>query len=160
MSFTLPKGAREFFRQIDHQAAAKGLFGLLFDRYYLCVLLGLDLRKLGSADSLEAEEFVRDYPAAYHSQADVIAGLLIDAELDRKGIEAEDRVSVQDVALQLLDHASSTKLSADGMALLNRYAVAGFETISELPRPATLEAFLIAYDRLWTARDGAQTTAP
>ena len=89
-----------------------------------------------------------------HAAADYIAGLLIDAELDRASIAVSDRASVEAVMIELLDPSRATGLSPDGIRLLNRYAVSGFEELRDaMESPATREDFLVAYAGLWPARD-------
>lgn len=150
MSFIMPTGARDFFKLIESRREAPK-FDSMFDYYYLCLMIGLDSRLLASEDSdLESAEFVKAYPADYHAQADLVAGLLIDAELDRKGINPEDRESIEQEMLRLLDLQSATRLSDEGMRLLNRYAAEGFKLLRDrVLQPQNLEDFLVAYQSFW-----------
>ncbi|TXC72879.1 hypothetical protein FSB78_10470 [Sphingomonas ginsenosidivorax] len=124
---------------------------LMFDSWYVCMLVGVRARTLGAKDDLEDAEFNPIYPDDYKPQADFIAGLLIDAELDRKGINVADKASVEREMILLLDPQKTTGLSEIGVELLNRYAVAGFAKLDEvmLP-PATVEEMLVRYAGVWT----------
>jgi hypothetical protein len=150
MSFVAPKGLLEFFKGVGHGRSDGTQFATQFDKYYLCLLAGLDVRRLGQPTELESDEFIRAYPQDYSAQADILAGLLIDAELDRQAISATDRESVQQEMLRLLDHNSPTRLSDTGAQLLNRYAAGGLAILRDrLPSPQSLADFLSAYVQLW-----------
>jgi len=152
MSFVFPRNARGYFRAVDEGRAGAPRFDSMFDEYYLCLMLGLDARRLGSDEDLESEKFYDTYPKEFQSQADIIAGLLIDAELDRQGINSEDRASIEREMVRLLDPQSPVKLSDDGIRLLNQYAAAGFKMIrDQIIAPHSLEDFLIAYHGVWAA---------
>lgn len=150
MSFVFPKGARGYFKAVDDLRSGLPKFDSMFDKYYLCAMVGLDARRLAGDEDLEGDKFVDGYPGEYQAQADLIAGLLIDAELDRQRISPEDRGSIEREMIRLLNPQATTKLSDEGMRLLNRYAASGFKLIRErVLQPHTLEDFLIAYHTLW-----------
>ncbi|WP_097201853.1 hypothetical protein [Delftia acidovorans] len=153
MSFHLPVAARTFFKSLIGMRENSVTRFLLFDAYYACLMIGLDARKLGSESEVESDIFVAEYPEAYALQSDIIAGLLIDAELDRKGIDATDRASVEDEMIRLLNPASATRLSAAGDKLLDLYAAYGIRQILDrmLP-PAAVEDFLVGYRFFWQER--------
>lgn len=145
MNFTLPAKARPFFKGVT------GPRWLLFDSWYVCMLAGVRDRTLGSRDELETDYFLDYIADAYKPAADFIAGLLIDAELERKGINPTDKASVEREMILLLDPQGATGLSETGIELLNRYAVAGFARLDEamLP-PATIEELLVRYAAFWS----------
>jgi len=149
MSFVLHQGARSFFRSL----IAPPKF-LMFDAYYCCLMIGLDSRELGSVESLEAEVFINGYPDDFKAQSDIIAGLLLDAELDRKDIQAEDKVSIEREMVKLVDPTSATRLNSEGNKLLNLYAAAGFSKLQEKTMPPnSIEEFLVAYHGYWQDLD-------
>lgn len=152
MSFHLPVDARSFFKSLIGTRESSATRFLMFDAYYACLMVGLEARKLGGESEVESEVFVAEYPDAYASQSDIIAGLLIDAELERKGIDAGDRASVEDEMIKLLNPASATRLSAAGDKLLDLYAAYGVRQILDkmLP-PASIEDFLVGYRAFWTS---------
>jgi len=122
----------------------------MFDAYYCCLLLGLDARMLGDETGLEADKFLDGYPESHKGQAELIAGLLVDAELGRLEIGPNDRKDIEHQMVQLLDLTSATRLSEAGDHLLNRYAVSGFERLRSAMLPLdNLEDFLVAYQALW-----------
>lgn len=150
MSFMAPRGLDLYFKGIGHAKSDGTQFGLLFDKYYICLLVGLDQRRIGQPADVSSEEIIRGYPQDYGGQKDILAGLLIDAELDRQGIGADDRESIQQVMLRLLDHSSPSGLSVDGEQVLNRYAAGGLAVLRDrLPLPQSLPDFLRAYVQLW-----------
>lgn len=161
MSFVFHKGARSWFgiqesrvfaRTSDPAARETGTRFIMFDAYYCCLLLGLDSRRFGREDTLDSPEFLKSYPDSYAPQAELIAGLLVEAELARQDIRPDDRESIEAEMVRLLDLKSPTRLSQPGDHLLNLYAASGFERLSsELPPPDNLEDFLVAYHRLWDA---------
>jgi hypothetical protein len=151
MSFVYPKGARTFFKAVENVAPGQAHFTTMFDTYYLCLMVGLDQRTLASAEELESTTFYFRYPPEHQPHADLIAGLLVDAELDRRGIASTDRKSIEALMIELLDPQSPIKLSDPGADLLNRYAAHGFEVIRQAsPPPHAVEDFLLAYHRLWS----------
>ena len=79
----------------------------------------------------------------------MIAALLIDAEIERKGILPTDKKSIEKLMLQLINHQSHTKLSSEGIDLLNLYAAGGFNRIREnIDATSELEVFLIQFLRM------------
>lgn len=151
--FHAPNDSRDYFKHLLKRADGGGArLDTLFDQYYLCLMVGLDRRALGREDEMESDRFIERYPSDYQNQSDVIAGLLINAELHRKDIHKEDRSTIEQEMLMLLDHQSPTRLSDAGMQLLNRYAAAGFKVIrDEITPPQNLEEFLVLYHSLWVA---------
>ena len=158
MSFILPKGARTFFKALDGSGQERWL---LFDSWYVCMMLGVQKRQLGPKKELEGPEFISEYPEAFRPQSDFIAGLLIDAELTRQKIDLEDKASVQGEMVKLLDPSRATSLHEDGIELLNRYAVAGFEELQErMPPPARIEDLLVTCADFWAHREAAKSNGP
>lgn len=145
MSFVISQAGRTFFRGIISPPKF-----LMFDAYYCCLMAGLDARKIGAPEDLDSDPFLNGYPDDFKGQADIIAGLLIDAELDRKDIQAEDRASIEREMTRLIDPTSATRLNNDGNKLLNLYAAAGLAMIQDkIMPPSTIEEFLVAYHRFW-----------
>jgi hypothetical protein len=154
MGFQLPKESREYFKHLFKRSDGGARLDILFDQYYFCLMVGLHKKTLGTEAELEGDKFIERYPTDYQDQADVIAGLLINAELYRKGIEKDDRASIEQEMLRLLDNQSASRLSEEGMRLLNLYGVAGFKEIrQEIVPPQNLEEFFVLYYRLWSRKD-------
>ncbi|ANV74209.1 hypothetical protein PDQ36_27660 [Bacillus cereus] len=146
MGFKLPKEARNYFKLIDQK---DNKFKTLFDKYYLCLMVGLCNEKLGKQDEYESADFVEGYPQVYADKAPLITGLLINAEMERQGINSEHRPSVEGLILQLIDNDSTIKLSEKGLELLNSYAAGGMNIIRDsIPKTSELETFLVHYHRL------------
>jgi hypothetical protein len=154
MDFKLPRDCRDYFKQLFKRGDGGARFDTLFDQYYFCLMVGLDRKSLLPEENLEPDRFIDAYPGDYQSQADVVAGLLISAELVRKGIERDDRGSIEQEMLRILDHKSPTRLSEDGMKLLNQYAAYGFSVLrQEILPPQSLEEFLVMYHNLWKGNE-------
>src|SRR5258708_1954259 len=99
--FQMPKDARDFFKPVDRRSDGGTRFDTMFDKYYFCLMLGLDGRLLGDPSALEPDHFIDHYPTDYQSQASIVAGLIINAELVRKSIEKDDRASIEQEMLAL-----------------------------------------------------------
>lgn len=146
MAFKMPKYAKFYFKQIDNQSEDYAKFKTLFDKYYLCLMLGLYKRELGTEEEIVKEVFVNNFIEDYKDKANIIIGLLIDAELERKGIILEERKSVEKVILDLIDENSITKLNSNAIDQLNKYAAGGMSIIrEEIPVTADIELFLSRY---------------
>lgn len=157
MSFHLPVDARTFFKALMGARESSATRFLMFDAYYACLMVGLDARKIGTESEVESDAFVAEYPDAYQAQSDIIAGLLIDAELERKAIDASDRASVEDEMIKLLNPASATRLSTVGDKLLDLYAAYGIRVIvDKMMPPSNVEDFLVAYRSFWVPASTAE----
>ncbi|MGY8635614.1 hypothetical protein RAD15_24365 [Bradyrhizobium sp. 14AA] len=158
MSFVLPLHLRSFFGFEGAKPFARGASGkrdssgrfLMFDAYYFSLLLGLDAGRLGDETRLEPDRFFDHYPDSYKGQIELVAGLLVEAELRRLGIGPENRADIEREMVRLLDLNSVTRLSTDGNRLLNRYAVTGFDLLRDgMMQPDNLEDFLVGYHAIW-----------
>jgi hypothetical protein len=146
MGFKMPKDAREYFKLIDKSDFK---FKIMFEKYYMCLMIGLKYAKLGQSNKSEAGDFIDYYPEIYADKSDLIIGLLIDAEMRRQDISAEDRPGVEGLILKLINHNSNTRLSEHGIELLNLYAVFGLEVIREkISKTAEMETLLVHYFNL------------
>jgi len=144
------KNNRMFAKTYDPQLEEGGSRFILFDAFYCCLLVGLDSRRHGKKALLETADFYRGYPDLFKSQAELVAGLLVEAELARQDINENDKRSIEGEMVRLLDLSSVTRLSDDGNELLDLYAAAGFEILEDkLPQPDNLEDFLVAYHDYW-----------
>lgn len=159
MSFILPQNTRSFFGFEGQRAFARSRGPkrdnaarfLMFDAYYCCLLLGLDQARLGDASALEPTNFFTGYPDPYKGQAELVAGLLVDAEIRRLGIQPDDREDIERQMVRLLDLSSPSRLSSAGDELLNLYAVSGFDRLTTAMTPCdNLEDFLVGYHRIWS----------
>jgi len=157
MPFKLIDDARKFFRHLERDSDFVKL-DTIFDWYYLCLMVGLVNRKLGSGTD-EGTEFVQDFPEDYRNRRHEIIGLLIATELDRKGVTEEDRKGLETLVLKYVSHQSSTNLSPEGMSLLNRYAKGGYEILSDHYKdkgpPRNVHTFLLEYHKLLSGPVGA-----
>jgi len=143
LPFRLPKLSDIYFKEIDNSYSK---FKFEFDKYYLSLMVGLDKRELGPEKDLKRESFVDHFPEKFMDVKGHIIGLLIDAELDRRGVSNNDRDRIEGVILSIVDHESNNWLKKEGINILNQYAVGGMSIIWErIPKHSTLEGFLTAY---------------
>lgn len=151
MSFKFPVAADSFFEKLMKGGTGCDVHvDTKFEPYYYCLMAGLDARRLG-AETDVGDEFVRDYVGDFQPYADLIAGLLIDAELARNSINADDRAAIEKKVIDILDPTSATKLSKDGSDLLNQYAAGGYKVIRDkiaVP-PQSYEEFITAFMTHW-----------
>jgi hypothetical protein len=150
MSLRRPKGMKDYFKDIQGRTDAGAKFESDFEQFYLCLMVGLDDGRLGPESELEPVEFAKFYTAPFQPFAPVLAGLLIDAQLRRQDIP-RTKESIQSEVSKLVDVGdSNTRLNPEATKLLSRYAVRGFSIIqTAIPRPRTLEDFLVAYHLRW-----------
>lgn len=154
--FVLSDKAIEYFKSVELRKDKGATFKVMFDVYYLCLMMGLYHRRQGAQEQISKSFFIDYYPEVYRDKADLITGLLIDAEMERKGIRETDRASVEKLMLQLIDHMSITKLSSYGMKVLNLYAAGGINYIHEnITNTQELEVFLIKYYQLLNKVDAS-----
>ena len=155
MSLRLTKTAAEFFIHI-REYPMPGVRFMDIDKYYACLMLGLRAGQLGRDDDLGPSFLAAGagYPDAYRETADLIAGLLVDAEIRRNNINLSDGDQIERETVKLLQPRSALGLSDKGIELLNRYAARGFEYLrSELGAPRSLDVFLLGYASVWSTFD-------
>lgn len=150
MPFRLPKKCRIYFADITERSNESKL-DTLFDGYYLCALIGLGQGKLNDSPNLEASAFVDNYPSDFAESGDYIAGLLICAEIKRKGIPVNDANALEKLMTKIVESQSRTRLSSEGEELLSKYADRGIDVIQEKMTGVhtTLEDFFQDYFDCW-----------
>lgn len=142
----MPKDSRDYFKLIDKSSSN---FKLMFDKYFICVMVGFNFGKLGAVEQIEPADFIDYYPELYADKSDLIIGLLIDAEMRRQGISSDDRIGVEGLILKLINHNSTTRLSEHGIDLLNLYAAFGQLIIRDkIAKTAEIETFFVHYYNL------------
>ncbi len=144
MAFRLPGGAKLWFKEIEPK------FGTapLFDMYYLCLMAGLATSTLKEGKDSESSELVDYFPAEYNKNGKIIIGLLLSRELNRLGIDRQDKTALNEGIATLVDPNTPSRLKSEGMRLMNRYANGGFEVLEQqwfVERPQHIEAFLPLY---------------
>lgn len=168
MAFRLRQDAQKWFSEIDGKAPIR----TKFDLYYFCLLAGLmsGRRSDPAHGGRAAPEIVNNFVEDYRGVQRLILGLLIVAELKKKGINLEEKDAVRKTIRSLVDPHTSTALTGEGERLLNAYASGGYEFISEQreAKPFAPEEFMrdfvvlidqaVASTDLW-ATPSAQTTA-
>jgi len=161
MTLRRPKDMRTYFKDIQGRADGGARFETDFDQFYLCLMVGLDDGRLAPESELEPAEFNKGYTAPYKPFAPVIAGMLVEAEMRRQGIPTTKDAIQREIRNLIEVGNGGTQLKEEGTKLLSRYAARGFELIrEEIPKPRTLEDFLVAYYQRWKpAEDGAEQPA-
>ena len=148
MPFTLPKKCRAYFDPLTRKDKKDKTdkLDLLFDGYYLSVLVGLAQVKIDNKPDLEPSELVSEYPNNYKDSRDYIAALLIVTEAKRKAINMENADDLEMLMTELVDSNSKTRLSSKGETILNQYASRGIDVILDTMMPHTnLEEFYQDY---------------
>lgn len=128
-------------------------FRINFDAFYFCFIAGVTARRKLSLAQDETPELVNYFPEHYNgARAHALIALFLKTELDELGVamgEQSEKRDVHAAIAKLVDYASLSKLSADGVALFNQYAHGGFEVLTEWydDRPRSLETFLRTFKR-------------
>lgn len=145
MGFKLSDSARKYFRKIETQSTT-GKFPHLWDKYYLCFMVGALEETLGNEP--EGDEFISEFISEYHDQRYEILGMLVSAEINRTSIPWDDEDKIREIMLDLLNPANTNLLTQDGERLMNKYAQGGYEVMAEeIPEPRQLDDFLQEYHR-------------
>jgi hypothetical protein len=145
MPFRLPNNCRRYFEPLTDKNR-KDKLEILFDSYYLCMMVGMYQVKLDSKPDLENTELVDEYPEKYKDSCDFIAALLIATEVKRRPVNIKNADELEKLMKDLLESHSKTRLSTEGERLLNQYASRGFHVISETMMSHTnLEEFYQEY---------------
>jgi hypothetical protein len=149
MPFRLNDEAKKWFKDISKD------FGQapMFDMYYFCVMAGLANNTLTHLPDAETSELVDSFPGEYAAKGRLIMSLFISRELRRQGVNFTERAAVNASIRRLVDPNSPSRLSSEGMKLLNQYAYGGFEVLvrwfGNTPddRPRMLATFLPLFHR-------------
>ncbi|RUT07627.1 hypothetical protein DSM106972_018870 [Dulcicalothrix desertica PCC 7102] len=142
--FRLRQDAESWFSNIMH----KQPIDTKFDIYYFCLMLGLATGKYNNTK--DGSEFVDYFVKDYASHQTLIIGLLIRAELFKRGIHITERDEVSNLFKKFIDTATRTQLSDEAIEKLNGYASGGYEYLAgEIDtKPHHVEEFLITYHNL------------
>lgn len=144
MPFRLPKKCRGYFNAITGKDDSK--LNILFDGYYLSLLVGLAQARIDAGAELEASELVDEYPISYQDSRDYIAALLIATEAKRIPVDVTNANELEKLMTVLVDSHSKTRLSKEGEDRLNQYAARGIDMIVEkMPQHTRLEEFYQDY---------------
>jgi hypothetical protein len=119
---------------------------LLFDNYYLCLMIGF--ASLRNDALVSGEELTRRFPTSYLPASRLIIGLLLIAETEKLGKKLTNKGDVEFLVNQYLDPSDAGgNLNDAGFDRLNRYANGGFnymiETLAD--KPYHLDSFLAWY---------------
>ncbi len=126
MVFDMSESAKNYVKSVNTYSTSGQIDQ--WDLYYYCALIGMRHLRLCD-DDVRLDEFSKTYTKAYFRSRNLIAGLLVDAELRRTG---------QDVTKDNISHmfsqylcTSDLVLNSEGIKRLNRYAQGGFEYLNE-----------------------------
>lgn len=148
MPFRLRTAAADWFKEIRKSDWGSAP---MFDMYYFCLIAGLATNTLVNVPDSETSELLDSFPGDYSAQGRLITALFLSRELKRQGVELTERAAVNTCIRRLVDPHSPSRLSADGLKLLNQYAHGGYEKLSSSDwfpdRPRTLQGFLPLFHR-------------
>ena len=147
MAFKITSKCRAYFQYIYDKDNKNGTkLRLLFDEYYLCLMVGLAAQMYDENPKLEPSEITDTYPGDYAQSRDYIAGLLIATERKRRGMPESDSAALEKLMTEYLDPESKTRLNSAGEDRLNQYAARGIDILMDVvQKPYDLETFLINY---------------
>jgi len=147
MPFRLRNEASAWFKDIKSELGAAPMF----DMYYFCLIAGLATNKLAQVADAESSELVDSFPAEYAPRGRLVMALFIGRELRRQGVRFSERAAVNASIRRLVDPNSPSRLSAEGLKLLNQYSHGGFEVLTTQEwfedRPRKLDTFLPLFHR-------------
>lgn len=143
MAFRLANTAKQWFRHLKGKPGTD----IDFDFFYFCFIAGIATGKKDPLPNAETTEIIQHFPKDYLAQRNLIIALFLKAELKDMGIDLEERKALNKQLSVLLDPNNVTKLSDEGLKLLNHYSHGGFLKIQERfpDEPRNLDAFLISY---------------
>ena len=101
-----------------------------FDKYYLCLLIGLQSTRREVLDA-NAKGFIEYWISDYQGVRELMLGLILKAELDSHGIQVTERDAVQQTCKRLFTHEDETQLTGEGMNVANAISYGGFKTLEE-----------------------------
>jgi hypothetical protein len=159
MPFRLRNSAVEWFKDI------RGALGSapMFDMYYFCLVTGLGAGRITTVPDSETSELIDSFPADYSTQGRLIIALFLRSELKRQGVTLSERAAVNTCIRRLVDPNTPSRLSAEGLRIMNQYSHGGFEILSSpdwFPdRPRTLHFFLSMFHRRLNTLLTPQTAA-
>ena len=144
MAFQISNEARKYFQKINDNSKT-GQFEIIWDYYYLCLMVGFRSGEL-CVDVTELSEFIDKFPKSYNSNKfQIISGLIL-SEINRQGLVQTDSEGIRKLMLELLDNDARTKISNEGLKRMNMYAEKGFILINEkIPEPMEMSEFIRRY---------------
>lgn len=143
MGFCLTSKSKKYLKKINENSKT-GKFETMWDFYYLCLMAGFKNSKLG--EETNNEEFNKDFPSQYEPNKYQLIAALVSSEIRRNGIFEPKSEDIKNIMLELIDNDNSTKLSKEGLELMNGYAEGGFELIYEkIPEPTDKMEFIKEY---------------
>ena len=113
------------------------IFKTQFDLYYAYLLIGLIDGK--QRDNKDMRDLNDNFPEGYKERSKLIINLLLVVELKSQGIDAKNKKQVKGLIEKLIEESGNSLKSGDGGGFhaCNKYANAGFETMSNLlPKPS------------------------
>ena len=126
------------------------------DIYHMCFVVGtLSVLNNNNNDFVELEDpkapfYSKGWPSEYRNNADSIIALLLESEIVRLDYDRNNKELIKSFVDSYLDTNSITKLSNEGINLMNRYSFNGYlkikNTIKQPPTEPT--TFLIQYQKI------------
>lgn len=128
----------------------KNSFSLDFDVYYFCLIAGLAKGRKETLPISETKDLINRFPQEYRSESRIIISLFLKKELEKMGVNLEDRKQVHDTIRKYVDYNTPSNLSEEAQREINRYVNGGIEVLKEYfgDRPRTIEAFLIRFSKM------------
>jgi hypothetical protein len=124
-------------------------YPIRFDLYYLCAVVGIRFEV--KSDPVNAKDLIENFPGGFEHTGRLLIGLLLSTELRLAGVDLDEKTEVERTIGHLVDPASPSNLSDDGVKLMNKYAQGGFNYLFEkfADRPRSIETFIRKYSKLF-----------
>ena len=126
-SFKLSKTAKDWFAPAFKDSRP---MSTEFDKYYLCLLIGLKHRERAPLDG-DSTAFIDKWISDYAGIKELLLGLLLTSDLESMGIGVDEKEDVQDRCSKLFTQNDMTLLTSEGMNSLDRIAHGGFKLLAE-----------------------------
>jgi len=156
--FTRSSKAKTYYEKLI-MTSRTGKFDTYFDFYYICAMVGFSEGSIATdRDVKKNKEFARDFPKMNKSQKYKLIGALVAAELKRQAINVNDRTSVRAEMITIIDENAQTKLSQEGLNLLDKYAEGGFQYIfNTIGVVDEMDVFMNRYYKEFISEDVRET---
>lgn len=116
------------------------------DIYYLSLVVGIGKNQCPTFQENQVTEITRSYTEKFLPLKDLLAGVLLAAEITNFGLPAENKIIRKKVS-ELFNSTSPTSLSDNAINIMNRYAFGGFELMKrELTKAPPVHDFLVWYN--------------
>jgi len=125
---TISQEAEEWFKHIKYTGAP------MMDAFHMCFIIGVHAalkdKRMTILDYNHGKQFAsKGIPSDYQSSFPASIGLMLEAELERKTYDREDKDALSRFLNTYLSAESNVKMTSDGAKLMSNYSYKGFEIL-------------------------------